>query len=74
MGLILLKDSASNPDVLIRTDYKPKKRNLTHIHSYVAHPKIMGERVNGGMLNIARWITFAAMAAAAIALVITWGQ
>jgi hypothetical protein len=39
MGLILLKDSASNPDVLIRTDYKPKKRNLTHIHSYVAHPQ-----------------------------------
>src|SRR5260370_25770549 len=38
MGLILLKDSASNPEVLISTDYKPKKRNLTHIHSYVAHP------------------------------------
>jgi hypothetical protein len=34
----------------------------------------MGERVNGGMLNIAGWITFAAMAAAAVALVITWGQ
>jgi NRAMP (natural resistance-associated macrophage protein)-like metal ion transporter len=35
--------------------------------------KIMGERVNGKMLNIAGWITFAAMAAAAVALVITWG-
>jgi Mn2+/Fe2+ NRAMP family transporter len=36
--------------------------------------KIMGERVNGKLLNIAGWITFAAMAAAAVALIVTWGQ
>jgi Mn2+/Fe2+ NRAMP family transporter len=36
--------------------------------------KIMGERVNGRMLNIAGWTTFAAMAAAAVALIVTWGQ
>jgi hypothetical protein len=34
----------------------------------------MGERVNGGILNIASWITFAAMAGAAVALLVTWGQ
>jgi Mn2+/Fe2+ NRAMP family transporter len=31
--------------------------------------KIMGERVNGRILNIAGWTTFAAMAAAAVALI-----
>jgi NRAMP (natural resistance-associated macrophage protein)-like metal ion transporter len=36
--------------------------------------KIMGERVNGRILNIAGWITFAAMAGAAVALIVTWGQ
>jgi Mn2+/Fe2+ NRAMP family transporter len=36
--------------------------------------KIMGERVNGRILNIAGWTTFAAMAAAAVALIVTWGQ
>jgi Mn2+/Fe2+ NRAMP family transporter len=36
--------------------------------------KIMGERVNGRILNIASWITFAAMAGAAGALIVTWGQ
>jgi Mn2+/Fe2+ NRAMP family transporter len=35
---------------------------------------IMGERVNGRMLNIAGWTTLAAMAAAAVALIVTWGQ
>jgi len=33
--------------------------------------KIMGERVNGRMLNIAGWITFAGMAGAAVALIVT---
>jgi NRAMP (natural resistance-associated macrophage protein)-like metal ion transporter len=36
--------------------------------------KVMGERVNGRVLNIAGWITFAAMAAAAVALIVTWGS
>jgi Mn2+/Fe2+ NRAMP family transporter len=36
--------------------------------------KIMGERVNGRILNIAGWITFNAMAGAAVALIVTWGQ
>jgi len=38
MASILLKDSATDPYVSVRTDYKPKKRNLTPIHFYVAHP------------------------------------
>jgi len=38
MSSILLKDSASSPNVAVRKDYKPKKRNLTHIHFYVVHP------------------------------------
>ena len=37
-------------------------------------PKIMGKRVNGRILNIAGWITFTAMAGAAVALIVTWGQ
>lgn len=36
--------------------------------------KIMGDRVNGVWLNILGWITTLAMFAAAIALVLTWGQ
>ena len=36
--------------------------------------KIMGERANGRILNIAGWITFAGMATAAVALIVTWGQ
>jgi Mn2+/Fe2+ NRAMP family transporter len=36
--------------------------------------KIMGDRVNGVWLNTLGWITTLAMFAAAIALVLTWGQ
>ena len=38
------------------------------------NPKIMGERVNGNMLNLAGWITAAVMSAAAIALIVDWGR
>jgi Mn2+/Fe2+ NRAMP family transporter len=34
--------------------------------------EIMGERVNGHLLNVTGWITAAMMSAAAIALVVTW--
>jgi Mn2+/Fe2+ NRAMP family transporter len=36
--------------------------------------KIMGERVNGKLLNWAGWVTAAAMFAAAIGLAVTWSQ
>ena len=36
--------------------------------------KIMGERVNGKILNLTGWVTAAAMSAAAIALIISWGR
>jgi NRAMP (natural resistance-associated macrophage protein)-like metal ion transporter len=36
--------------------------------------KIMGERVNGRVLNLAGWMTAAVMSAAAIALMVTWSQ
>ena len=36
--------------------------------------RIMGERVNGRWLNALGWATTAAMFAAAIALVLTWGK
>ena len=36
--------------------------------------KIMGERVNGRVLNVAGWMTAAVMSAAAIALMVTWSQ
>jgi NRAMP (natural resistance-associated macrophage protein)-like metal ion transporter len=36
--------------------------------------KIMGTRVNGAFLNTLGWFTFAAMSAAAVALVVTWGH
>jgi NRAMP (natural resistance-associated macrophage protein)-like metal ion transporter len=36
--------------------------------------KVMGERVNGMVLNVSGWITFATMAAAAVALIVTWGH
>jgi Mn2+/Fe2+ NRAMP family transporter len=35
--------------------------------------KIMGDRVNGAFLNTLGWFTFAAMSAAAVALIATWG-
>jgi NRAMP (natural resistance-associated macrophage protein)-like metal ion transporter len=34
--------------------------------------KIMGERVNGRVLNVLGWVTAVAMSAAAVALVVTW--
>ncbi|HZQ62188.1 MAG TPA: divalent metal cation transporter [Casimicrobiaceae bacterium] len=36
--------------------------------------RIMGNRVNGTWLNAAGWLTTAAMFAAAIGLIVTWGQ
>jgi NRAMP (natural resistance-associated macrophage protein)-like metal ion transporter len=36
--------------------------------------KIMGERVNGKLLNVAGWITAVTMSVAAVALMVTWGQ
>jgi Mn2+/Fe2+ NRAMP family transporter len=36
--------------------------------------KVMGDRVNGAWTNLLGWVTTAAMSAAAIALVLTWGQ
>jgi NRAMP (natural resistance-associated macrophage protein)-like metal ion transporter len=36
--------------------------------------KIMGERVNGKLLNVIGWVTAAVMSAAAIALIVTWVQ
>jgi Mn2+/Fe2+ NRAMP family transporter len=36
--------------------------------------KIMGDRVNGAFLNTLGWSTFAAMSAATIALIATWGH
>ena len=35
---------------------------------------VMGERVNGRVLNVLGWVTAALMAAAAVGLVLTWGQ
>lgn len=35
---------------------------------------IMGKKVNGAGINLLGWITTAVMFAAAIALVLTWGQ
>jgi Mn2+/Fe2+ NRAMP family transporter len=35
---------------------------------------VMGDRVNGAGLNALGWATTAAMFAAAIALVLTWGK
>ena len=37
-------------------------------------PRIMGERTNGRWINIAGWATTAVMFAAAIGLVLTWGN
>jgi Mn2+/Fe2+ NRAMP family transporter len=36
--------------------------------------KIMGARVNGAFLNTLGWLTFTAMSAAAVALIVTWGH
>jgi Mn2+/Fe2+ NRAMP family transporter len=36
--------------------------------------KIMGERVNGTLLNVAGWVTAGVMSAAAIGLLVTWTQ
>jgi Mn2+/Fe2+ NRAMP family transporter len=38
------------------------------------HPEVMGRRVNGIWLNILGWTATALMFAAAILLVLTWGQ
>jgi NRAMP (natural resistance-associated macrophage protein)-like metal ion transporter len=38
------------------------------------NPRIMGERTNGRCINIAGWATTAVMFAAAIGLVLTWGN
>ena len=35
---------------------------------------VMGKRVNGALMNVLGWTTTAAMFAAAIGLVVTWGQ
>ena len=37
-------------------------------------PRIMGERTNGRWINIVGWATTAVMFAAAIGLVLTWGN
>jgi Mn2+/Fe2+ NRAMP family transporter len=36
--------------------------------------KILGDRVNGPLLNVAGWVTAGVMSAAAVALLVTWGQ
>src|SRR4029077_4147064 len=36
--------------------------------------KVMGERVNGTWTNLLGWVTTAAMFAAAVALILTWGK
>jgi Mn2+/Fe2+ NRAMP family transporter len=38
------------------------------------NPKVMGERVNGFWTNLLGWATTAAMAAAAVGLILTWGK
>ena len=38
------------------------------------NPKVMGKRVNGRVDNFLGWLTVAVMAAAAIGLILTWGQ
>jgi Mn2+/Fe2+ NRAMP family transporter len=38
------------------------------------NPRIMGERVNGPWTNLLGWATTLVMAAAAVALVVTWGH
>ena len=38
------------------------------------NPRVMGERVNGPLTNVLGWATTLTMAAAAIALVVTWGH
>jgi NRAMP (natural resistance-associated macrophage protein)-like metal ion transporter len=38
------------------------------------NPRVMGDRVNSKLLNVAGWTTAAIMSAAAIGLIITWGH
>jgi NRAMP (natural resistance-associated macrophage protein)-like metal ion transporter len=38
------------------------------------NPRVMGERVNGPWTNVLGWATTLVMAAAAVALVVTWGR